>query len=207
MRRTTASPLAVTLVLTVVMSVGLTAIGAADAARVSSHAAAAPARTVAHNGKGRLTSTIVGHTRSGHRVTGSMVPLGFSHKNGVLRVRGMINGIVHNANGSTSTFSVIRTARVKSINGVPARAGRQAVVQRTCGILHLLLRPLDLNLLGLHVHLGRVLLNIVAVSGAGNLLGNLLCAVTHLLDGGVGGLLGRLTNLLNRILGVLRLGV
>lgn len=40
--------------------------------------------------------------------------------------------------------------------------------------------------------------------GAGNLLGNLLCAVTGLLDGF--GLLAQLVALLNQILSVLRLG-
>ena len=50
-------------------------------------------------------------------------------------------------------------------------------------------------------------IDIVAVTGAGNLLGNLLCAVTGLLDGGLSGLLGRLTTLLNQILAQLGLGL
>jgi len=67
------------------------------------------------------------------------------------------------------------------------------------------LGPLDLNLLGLEVHLNRVVLDIVAVPGAGNLLGNLLCAVAGLLDGTDLNLLERLklANLLNRILNLL----
>src|SRR5918911_2600173 len=52
----------------------------------------------------------------------------------------------------------------------------------TCQILHLTLGPLDLNLLGLMVHLDRVVLDITAQSGPGNLLGNLLCSIAHLLD-------------------------
>jgi hypothetical protein len=60
--------------------------------------------------------------------------------------------------------------------------------------------------LGLTVHLDRVALNIAAVSGAGNLLGNLLCSVAGLLDGGLGGLLGQIQSLLNQILGALNLG-
>src|SRR5262252_4261547 len=75
----------------------------------------------------------------------------------------------------------------------------QAVTQATCEILHLELGPLDLNLLGLVVHLNRVVLDISAVSGPGNLLGNLLCAVAHLLD--QGGPLQNIVNLLNQILG------
>ncbi len=53
----------------------------------------------------------------------------------------------------------------------------------SCDVLNLVLGPLDLNLLGLEVHLNSVVLDIIAVTGAGNLLGNLLCAVAGLLDG------------------------
>src|SRR5512144_1772845 len=52
-----------------------------------------------------------------------------------------------------------------------------------CPILHLDLGPLDLNLLGLRVHLDRVVLDITAEPGPRNLLGNLLCAIAGLLDG------------------------
>ncbi|HEY2259639.1 MAG TPA: hypothetical protein VGH45_07995 [Solirubrobacteraceae bacterium] len=51
-----------------------------------------------------------------------------------------------------------------------------------CPILHLTLGPLNLNLLGLTVHLNQVVLDITAHSGPGNLLGNLLCSVAGLLD-------------------------
>jgi len=71
----------------------------------------------------------------------------------------------------------------------------------TCDILHLVLGPLDLNLLGLVVHLDQVVLDITAVTGAGNLLGNLLCAITGLLDGG--GPLASVVTLLNQLLGIL----
>src|SRR3954453_9498242 len=73
-----------------------------------------------------------------------------------------------------------------------------------CPILHLDLGPLDLNLLGLHVHLNEVILDIEAIPGPGGLLGNLLCAVAHLLDGvDLGGVLGNL--LQNLIEAVIRL--
>lgn len=58
-----------------------------------------------------------------------------------------------------------------------------AVTKNVCRILNLKLGPLHLNLLGLVVNLNRVHLTITAVRGPGNLLGNLLCAVAHLLDG------------------------
>ena len=73
--------------------------------------------------------------------------------------------------------------------------------QGSCQILHLELGPLDLNLLGLVVHLNRVVLDITAQSGPGNLLGNLLCAVANLLN--QGGALTQIANLLNQILGQL----
>jgi hypothetical protein len=52
----------------------------------------------------------------------------------------------------------------------------------TCPILHLDLGPLNLTLLGLNVHLNEVILDITATSGSGNLLGNLLCSVSNLLN-------------------------
>jgi hypothetical protein len=73
--------------------------------------------------------------------------------------------------------------------------------QATCRILHLELGPLDLNLLGLRIQLNRVVLDITAQRGPGNLLGNLLCAVANLLNPAPN--LDRVAALLNRILGIL----
>ena len=70
----------------------------------------------------------------------------------------------------------------------------------TCDILHLVLGPLHLNLLGLVVDLNQVVLDITAETGAGNLLGNLLCAITGLLDGSS---LANLVSLLNTLLALL----
>jgi hypothetical protein len=52
----------------------------------------------------------------------------------------------------------------------------------TCDVLFLQLGPLDLDLLGLVLHLDQVVLDLNAESAPGNLLGNLLCAITALLD-------------------------
>ncbi len=172
----------------------------------ASTASAAEPVEVAHTATGEtMTSKVVGSTRNGREVSGAFTPLKFVKRDGRVLVRGVLDGVVTNADSSTSTFSVIRTLKVKKINGEPVRNVRAA--RATCAILHLVLGPLDLNLLGLKVHLDRVVLNIDAVSGTGALLGNLLCAVAGLLDGGLGGLLGRVTNLLNRILAQLGLGL
>ena len=45
-----------------------------------------------------------------------------------------------------------------------------------------MLRPIDLNLLGLRVATSRIEVLIEAIPGAGNLLGNLLCGITGILD-------------------------
>jgi len=73
-------------------------------------------------------------------------------------------------------------------------------------ILHLSLGPVDLNLLGLNVHLdncdnGPVTVDITAQRGPGNLLGNLLSSVAHLLDGQGHG--GPLAHALDRIAGAI----
>lgn len=72
----------------------------------------------------------------------------------------------------------------------------------SCKILSLTLGPLHLNLLGLVVDIPNpIVLNITAVPGPGNLLGNLLCSVTHLLDNtGTGNGLTALLNNINKLL-------
>lgn len=77
------------------------------------------------------------------------------------------------------------------------------VAAASCQILDLVLGPLDLDLLGLVVHLNQVHLNITADAGPGNLLGNLLCAIAGLLDPGPLTNLQALVALLNQILAVL----
>jgi hypothetical protein len=51
-----------------------------------------------------------------------------------------------------------------------------------CEILNLVLGPITLDLLGLVVRTNRINVRIDAVPGEGNLLGNLLCAITGILD-------------------------
>lgn len=51
-----------------------------------------------------------------------------------------------------------------------------------CPILELVIGPIFLDLLGLQLETNTIELDLTAVAGAGNLLGNLLCAVAGLLD-------------------------
>jgi hypothetical protein len=71
---------------------------------------------------------------------------------------------------------------------VPARLTKPATTAQipptpgACQILNLVLQPIDLNLLGLRVRTSRIQVRIEGVPGAGNLLGNLLCGITGILD-------------------------
>ena len=183
-------------------------IGGQVTASGNAGAATAERAVVAKNPQGRMSSKIFGTASDGSKVTGSFTPLHFVKRDGKSKVRGVIDGVVTHPNGSKERFTALRTMTVKKINGDRLGNSRAASSLAACDILNLVLGPLDLDLLGLQVHLNRVVLNIVAVAGAGNLLGNLLCAVAGLLDDGpLAGILGQLTNLLNRILDALNLGI
>jgi hypothetical protein len=83
----------------------------------------------------------------------------------------------------------------------PGVAGLQA--QATCEILDLVLGPIDLRLLGLRLQVSRIRIRLTATQGGG-LLGDLLCAIANLLNGGnVLGQLSQIVNLLNQILAAL----
>lgn len=87
--------------------------------------------------------------------------------------------------------------------GSGSSTGMTAHAAATCQILNLVLGPLHLNLLGLHVDLNQVVLNITGQTGAGQLLGNLLCGVANLLNPGLpAGQLSGLLNIVQQILNV-----
>jgi hypothetical protein len=123
---------------------------------------------------------------------GTLTLTGFSVVDGVLQATGTLAGNVLDGAGNL----------VKTINQT---VSAPVSVSGSCQILSLTLGPLHLNLLGLVVDLNQVVLNITAVPGAGNLLGNLLCAVANLLNSGgpLSNLLNGLSGLLNQILGAL----
>jgi len=86
--------------------------------------------------------------------------------------------------------------------GLGAATAPTAVSSASTNILHLSLGPVDLNLLGLDVHLdncsgGPVTVDVIAHSGPGNLLGNLLGGLSHLLDSNASAV--ALTNKLDKI--------
>ena len=156
---------------------------------------------------GTITSRVRGTFGKAGTVRGTFAPDRFLVQRGQAYANGVLTATLRRGNGDV-VGSVTRrvTIPVKSGTASASRdAGLTAAQGEVCDILNLVLGPLDLNLLGLEVHLKRVVLDIVARPGAGNLLGNLLCAVAGLLDGT--GLLNelRLANALNRILALLRI--
>ncbi|SBT49174.1 hypothetical protein [Micromonospora auratinigra] len=171
-------------------SLVLAGTGVAQAAPATKQApAAAPAASTLST---PVTGTFTDALGSAGTFTGTFTPTRFVNQNGQLAAVGTLTGTLTNSVGT-------------SLGAVSQQVTTPVQVSGTCDILNLDLGPLDLNLLGLKVHLNEVVLDITAQQGPGNLLGNLLCAVAGLLDGtgGVGGALNGLVALLNRILGAL----
>jgi len=134
---------------------------------------------------------VSGSTPGGATFTGLLHFTQFSAQQGTpnqLVVTGLLSGDFKDASGATvaTLHNADFSAPVTNLDPPPA-----------CQVLNLVLGPLTLNLLGLVVTIPLpIVLNITAVPGAGNLLGNLLCAVVNLLNpGGLAGLLGNLTAL------------
>ncbi|HET9646717.1 MAG TPA: hypothetical protein VFP34_00610 [Microlunatus sp.] len=191
----------------------------------STPAQAAPAEPSA------LSGTVTGRLQDGSgRVKGLLNVIKFKREGSQLLAVGKFIGTITEADGTVTTVHKritmpVATEQVAGADKPSAAEKKAGVVNQvapetekklaadaapaaaalSCQVLDLVLGPLDLNLLGLKVHLDTVHLNITAQGGPGNLLGNLLCAVAGLLDGstGLNGILNSLVGLLNRLLGVL----
>lgn len=117
------------------------------------------------------------------------------------------------ADGTATYTTAAGDVVTQDFKKVPlAISASEAVATQTgasCDVLNLDLGPIFLDLLGLQVDLSEVNLDITAVPGPGNLLGNLLCAVAGLLDPGsslgnlVDQLLAGLGRLLDQLLGAI----
>ncbi|MEU4244057.1 hypothetical protein [Actinoplanes sp. NPDC026619] len=149
---------------------------------------AAPTAPAAAPPVAALATPITGTADNGS-FAGTFTPSKFVTQDGNLLATGLLAGTVSDSSGAT-VGTVSRTV------SMPV-----TVAAVTCQVLNLVLGPLHLDLLGLVVDLNQVHLVITAVQAAGNLLGNLLCAITHLLDGTPTA--GGLAALLNAILALL----
>ena len=142
-----------------------------------------------HRGLHSISSFVQGTDGNGSTFSGVVTITKFSTDANQLVASGVLNGTFTGSDGTAHTISQAVTFPVAGIDP-------------NCQILNLVLGPLDLTLLGVVIHLNQVVLNITAVPGPGNLLGNLLCDVSNLLNSGgaLNNLLTQLTNLLNQIL-------
>lgn len=123
---------------------------------------------------------------------------------GDLVASGVLSGTVDQGGTLTEieqTFQDVTLGLSETLGGLTAglMAARGANESGVCDILYLELGPVFLDVLGLTVDLAQIELDIDAQRGSGNLLGNLLCELTGLLDGGIGGLLDSVEGLLDRI--------
>ena len=139
---------------------------------------------------GSLTTAIMQVIPGVGTFTGTLTTNSFTLVNGVLNAVGTITGTFTDVAGNvTPIASQAITIPLTSFTG-------------TCTILTLHTGAINLSVLGLNVSLSPIDLVITATAAPGNLLGNLLCAVVHLLDSN--GTLTALTALLNQILGAIR---
>jgi hypothetical protein len=120
---------------------------------------------------------------------------------GQLLVTGILDGVATVNGVATNVKRQDFTTTATLVGGAAAAADGITIQQVECQILFLDLGPLFLDVLGLQVDLSEIVLDITAVAGPGNLLGNLLCAVVNLLNGGLD--LQLLSNVLNALLGVI----
>ena len=137
---------------------------------------------------GGVSIPVTGTTTRGGKFTGAFNVKQFSVVNDQIVAVGTLTGTIQNSVGN-----VIGTA-LKTVSMIVTFKGA------SCDILHLELGPLDLDLLGLQVHLDKIVLDIDA-DPTGGLLGTLLCAVANLLN--AGGPLADIVGLLNQILDLL----
>jgi hypothetical protein len=105
-------------------------------------------------------------------------------------------GVIRPVNSTVAIPFQKRVIGVRTIDGIfDIQSLQQAP---SCDILSLVLGPLHLDVLGLVIDLNRVVLNITGETGAGNLLGNLLCGLAGILDGGF--ILGRFLSVVDELL-------
>jgi hypothetical protein len=150
--------------------------------------------------KSSLAVPITGTASPSSTTSGALSSLGSGPITGTFNIQqfSVINGVVNAIGTLTASIPSAGGSSTLVLNNVAIPLASTPTA--SCPVLSLTLGPLHLDLLGLVIDLNQIILDITAVPGAGNLLGNLLCDVANLLNNPSG-----LANLLNQILGALRL--
>ena len=123
---------------------------------------------------------VSGKSKSGKQFNGTYAINRFTTSGGSLVSVGTLKGRL--GNRRVTERGVRMPATLSS--GVTSASAQPPLppIPNACEILDLRLGPITLDLLGLVVRTNRIQVRIDAVPGPGNLLGNLLCAITGLLD-------------------------
>lgn len=157
--------------------------------------------------RNRLDVPITGVAQNVGPFAGTFAISRFAIQDGVLVAIGQLTGTVTSTTGG-GVRTIVTTIAMPVANATGAAAAEAAAscdtdaqIVGSCDILNLVLGPLHLDVLGLVIDLNQVVLEITGTTGAGDLLGNLLCAITGLLDAGSIGT--QLVNLLNQLIGIL----
>jgi hypothetical protein len=140
--------------------------------------AAAPATAGAQKPAG-LTKVVpvTGKSKSGKKFTGTYAINRFKASRGRVLAVGTLRGRL-----GDRRVTKRGVAMPAAVSKGAAAAQPLPPIPGACEILNLRLGPINLDLLGLVVRTNAINVRIDAVPGAGNLLGNLLCAITGLLD-------------------------
>ena len=120
--------------------------------------------------------SLSGKSKSGKQFRGRYAIDRFRASGGELFAVGTVRGRL------SGRRVVERRVRMPAALSGGAAAAQLPPIPNACEILNLVLGPIRLDLLGLVVRTNRINVRIDAVPGPGNLLGNLLCAITGLLD-------------------------
>ena len=153
----------------------------------------------------RLTQVvpITGTAKNGSKFTGKYTIERFITQGNKLYSVGTLKGKLRgkrvtkdNVRMPASVANASAAARTSQVPLPPLPPGN------SCSILSLNLGPINLNLLGLVVRTNEIQLRIDAVQGPGNLLGNLLCGITGILNPSAlaSTPLGQLVQVLNALL-------
>jgi hypothetical protein len=163
----------------------------------------------AQTGPARLTKVVplTGKTKDGKRFTGKYTIERFITRGNRLYSVGTVTGKVRNKR--VRRKNVRMPATLANASAAAAKASQPPPLPlpplppgNACAILALDLGPINLPVLGLVVRTNQIQLRIDAVQGPGNLLGNLLCGITGILNPGTlaSTPLGQLTQILNALL-------
>lgn len=142
---------------------------------------AAPAVSAAPPARGSVTQDVTGTLADGTEFVGTVT----------------LDSIIRQGEQLIANVTLTGNGIDPTAAAVPLQTGAE------CSILQLDLGPIFLDLLGLQLDVSAISIDLTAVPGSGNLLGNLLCAVAGLLDGPnpLGNLIDRLLEIVNNLLG------